>query len=107
VNTLQTYDIGDLIKLEVRFINDAGDPAEPTTVKLTLLKPNGSYVFHDFADVGTTIVAEGEGVYSLTITAQYSGKHNFRWEATGPGAGSEEGYFWVSLNKLAGAVAGG
>lgn len=97
---LQIYDIGDRIKLEVNVLDDAGAAATPTEIKLVILRPNGSFLIHALTDLGSEIVADDVGLYSHTFVAAYSGQHDFRWEVTGPGEGTEEGRLWVNLNRL-------
>lgn len=97
---IQTYDIGDRIKLEATFVNDAGVPVTPTSVALTIRYPDGTHTHHAYAVGPADILEEDTGTFTLEITADQSGQHDFRWFGTGEGGGTEEGYFWVSLNKL-------
>ena len=97
---VQKYDIDDRIKLEAHFVDDAGQPITPTSVALVIRYPDGTRTSHAHA-VGPADITEDEpGTFSLEITATMTGQHDFRWYATGEGGGAEEGYFWVSLNKL-------
>ena len=100
VAEVYTYDIGDRVKIEAMFRDDDGNPADPDTIVLGLRQPDGTRVVHDYSDPGQSpLVREEAGHYSYVMTAAQTGKHSFRWLATGTGAGADEGYFWVRLSR--------
>lgn len=105
MTTPDTYDIGDRVKLDITFKDDAGIDVDPDAVRLTLAYPDGNVETWGEGDVDTPIVHEATGYYSAEFTATMSGRHRFRWDANGPGAGSEEGYYYVNLNHLPNALA--
>lgn len=94
----QVYDIDDRIKIDATFKDDAGNAVDPTTVHLGIMYPDGTSVVYDKAAI--EMVNDAVGYYSVEIVAEASGKHRYRWLSLGPGAGAEEGYFWVNLNKM-------
>lgn len=92
-----SYDIGDRVKIDATFYDDAGVAVDPTTVTLGISYPDGTSEVVEKID----LLNEAAGYYSLERTVTMSGKHRYRWIATGPGAGAEEGYYWGNLNSLA------
>ena len=95
-----TYDVGDRVKLEVEFRDDAGQHVDPSTVVLGIRLPDGTRQTVDYSNPGTgPLEHEGTGRFAYILTAQIVGKHAFRWLSTGPGAGAFEDYFWVRLSR--------
>ena len=99
--TPQTYDIGDRVRLEAHFQDDAGNPVDPDTVVLGVRKPTGVHLVADASAPGIGLEHVATGHYAYEFTAEVTGKHSYRWLATGQGAGAEEGYLWVRLNRPA------
>lgn len=99
MSTPSTYDVGDRVKLDVVFKDNTGAEVDPTEVELQLRRPDGTTVSYTHP-TDSEIQKEATGVYSHVLTTEHSGQHDFHWKATGPGAGVEEGRFWVRLNAL-------
>ena len=97
---VHTYEIGDRVKLEINFADDAGQPVDPSTVVLGIRFPDGTRQTADYSNPGSSpLQHEAEGHFAYVMTADLVGKHAFRWLSTGPGAGAYEDYFWVRLSR--------
>lgn len=85
---MTTYDIGDLVTLTATLTNTAGTLSDPTSVTLTVRKPDGSS-----STVSNT--RSSTGVYTADVTIDQAGEWNYRWEGTGALVVAEEGQFYV------------
>jgi hypothetical protein len=84
------YDLGDVAVLNVTF-SVAGVPTDPTTVSLTVAKPDGSLTVYSSGQVSH----DGPGVFHVDVTADQAGDWVWRWVGTGAAADVETGYFSV------------
>lgn len=76
-----TYDLGGVAVLSFTALDVTGAPANATTCTLTITQPDGTVM-------GPTTLVGTAGVYSYYFTTQQSGRHTYRFLATGtPGAG--------------------
>ncbi len=85
---MDDHDIGDTITPYVDFKNAAGAAAAPTTVVLTVLKPNGT-------TSTPAVTTPSLGRYEATVAIDQSGTWTYRWVGTGAVAAAEEGSFYV------------
>lgn len=86
---INAYDVGDLVRLTATFSNAAGVLASPTTVTLTVTKPDGT------AASGTTPSNTGTGTYRHDLAVDQGGIWRYRWVSTGDPTTAEEGIFFV------------
>lgn len=101
--TRDPYDVGDIALLETTFEEpDPGDPeafipADPTTVRLQIWNPLGVLVV-DTALPDPVIELEhpAVGAFAYRFVISLGGEWLYRWTATGPGAGSEDGSLYVT-----------
>lgn len=70
--------VGDIVRIKVSFFDEEGEPADPETVKLTIL-PRQTGEPTEYED----LVEEDTGVYYLDYTIENPGVHEFRFEGTG------------------------
>jgi hypothetical protein len=76
-----TYDLGGVAVLTYTATDVNGNAANATTCTLTITQPDGTAV-------GPVTLTGTAGVYSYYFTTQQSGRHTYRFVATGtPGAG--------------------
>lgn len=88
--TANTYDIGDQVRLTVKFKNAAGAAADPTTATIIVREPDDT----ETAYSGTLVnPAVGTYYYDLTITA--AGIHHYRGKGTGAVVAAAERFFNV------------
>lgn len=88
------YDIGDLAKVSAAFTNAAGAAIDPTVVKLTVKKPDGTLTTYTYG-VGDTIVKDSTGNYHANIDLTLAGTWRYRWFSTGTGQAAEEDDLFV------------
>lgn len=94
---MATYDIGDVVKLTGTFRDVDGDLANPTTVTLTVLEPDGTTSTPSASSSST-------GIYTATVTIDQSGTWRYRWEGTGDVVTAEEGSFDVRPRRVPAAA---
>lgn len=93
---MNTYDIGDQVRLTATFKNRSGSPADPTTVTFTYQKPGGPVI----SDSGA-VVKDSTGVYHYDLTLDnVPGKWRYRFAGTGALIAAEEGEFRVDPSVL-------
>lgn len=86
---INSYDIGDTVRLTAGFSNAAGALADPATVALTVTKPDGTLL------AGTTPTNTSTGLYGYDLVPDMAGLWRYRWVSTGDPATAEEGVFFV------------
>lgn len=90
---MKQFDIGDQPTIEASFRDTSGEPADPTTVTLTVKAPDGTE-----QDVEVTRNSLGE--YSGVVEPDQSGMWRYRWAATGALVAAEEGWFYVRIQRV-------
>lgn len=89
----QTFDVGDALSANVAF--SVGETAtDPTTVVATVRSPDGILTAFTYG-VGTSIVRDDEGVYSLVVVPDVPGAWVVRWVGTGAVADTTETIYAV------------
>jgi len=75
---------GTLVTVTATYVDDDGEPVDPTTVTLKVKSPAGTsftYVFNTNAEIQRA----STGVYWGDVTASIAGRWSYRWEGTGTG----------------------
>lgn len=75
----ETYQTGETIRLTAVITDSAGDPADPTTVVISIKKPDGAL---DVTDVAMSSDVSGTYYYDYTIAAD-TGLYYASVKATG------------------------
>lgn len=96
--TVNRYDVGDVVKLTASFVDDAGDPVDPTTVSLYIQDPSGNVATETYNPGNITRVSEGNYRYDLAIDEH--GSWLWRWESTGTGQAGGESELVVSVQRV-------
>lgn len=96
---MNIYDTGDQVRIEVRFTDDDGQPADPTVVKLFYAGP-GTETELTYDGV-STIVREGVGSYYVDIVPQMPGTWRYRWQGSGTVTAAGEERFEVRRSMFA------
>jgi len=91
---MNTYDIGDVARVEVTGINVGGVPTDPTTLTLSVQPPSGTPTSYTYG-VGTTIVKDAIGEYHALLTPSVAGRWTYNWRGTGAAAFAESGTFYI------------
>jgi len=77
--------LGQTERLRVEFTDFSGDPIDPATVTLRILKPDGTLVTYDSSSGVTNdpTPTEGDGVFYRDTLMDQVGDWQIRWESTG------------------------
>lgn len=96
---MNTYDIGDLVRIQSTFKNVDGTVVDPTTITFKLKTPDGTvttYVYGSNAEV----VKEGTGIYHVDWSCTQAGQHIYLYVGTGTVQTAEDATFMVHERML-------
>lgn len=96
-DVLNTYDVGDLVRLSSAFVVSSV-ATDPTTVTLALRKPSGTALSYTYG--AAQITKDSVGNYHKDISVDDTGVWAYKWTGTGTCETVEEGRFLVRLSKL-------
>lgn len=88
---MNSYDVGDEVKLTAEFVNDTGSPTDPDAVTLRV---RGGSTVTDYT-VGGGITHTGTGSFTALIPVTVPGTWIYRWSGTANPKTTEEGRFFV------------
>lgn len=87
--------IGGNVRITARIYNEADSSIDPTSLVFTIKDSRGDSTSYTY-DSGDDVAKETVGNYYIDFTPSYSGRHYWRWVATGLGyALAREGSFVV------------
>lgn len=86
-------DVGDALPIYVDFKNVAGAAADPTTVALSIVKPDATVL-------SPSPTHPSLGRYEYTIAISQTGRWTYTWTGTGAVAAVERGSFMVRASVL-------
>lgn len=93
---MNSYDVGDQVRLTVHWTDSAGTATDPTTVTCLLRRRYQlSPVTTTTYTYPATITKSSTGVYYVDVTPDQEGIWDYRWVATGTVVKAEEGAFNV------------
>lgn len=92
--TINSYDVGDLVRVSAAFTDDAGTATDPTTVSIAYKSPAGVTTTLVYG-TDPEVVRDSAGHYHADIDVTESGTWRFRWFSSGPGQAAEESRFYV------------
>ncbi len=87
------WDVGDAVILSIDFENAVGAATNPTTVVLTVKKPNGTLTTPAFTNPST-------GHYESVIAIDQAGTWKYRWTGTGVLNKARESLFTVRYSMV-------
>ena len=93
---MNSYDIGDLIRLRGSFTNSAGAAVDPSSVTLQyrqLIADPSSYTTLVYGVNSIVKASTGEYYHDLSVTSD--GEWRYRWNGLGANAAAVEGSFKV------------
>jgi hypothetical protein len=98
--TTETYDIGQVTRLTLAVEAEVGGSpnlaaADPTALTFTMLEPNGDVTVRTEPGSPGIDGHPSQGGYFVDWTWRMAGRHFWRWEGTGQGAGSSSDEAWV------------
>jgi hypothetical protein len=102
--TTPTYDYGESVTLTVEFLDDVGAPADPSTVKLLLTKPDGTSLTEITASspYTPTYAHPSVGNFEYTFDPDMAGTWVGKWTGANTHKVVEEYYFVVKANGKSG-----
>lgn len=91
---MNTYDIGDKVRIQGAFSDLSGAAVDPTTVECSVREPDGTITTYAWpADPEVVRLAVGEFAFDLPVDA--AGVWAYRFAGTGPGHAAGERQFAV------------
>ena len=98
--SINTYDLGDLVRITGTFKDEDGAVLDPTTVYFEYKTPAGVVTTLTYGIDGS-VIRDSTGVYHCDLDANASGEWYCRWYSTGTGQAAEEEVFYVNPTNLA------
>ncbi len=95
--SINLYVPGSVVRLFQTFTDDAGDPAMPDSLTLSILKPDGTSESFDLIDFTTDSPFTGR--YYRDYSPSLIGRYFWRWEA--PNQAADEGEFVITSRVFA------
>lgn len=96
---INVYHVGDLVRIDGDFKDDAGALQDPTGLSFKFEDPSGNettYVYLTDAE----LVRDGTGEFHVDIDADEVGDWHYKWLATGTGQAAEPGQFKVAPSQF-------
>lgn len=97
---MASYDVGDLAACTVTFADSDGDPADPSTVRFKVRRPDGTTSTWTHG-VDSEVVKTAVGAYRVHLDLTGSGIWGFRFEGTGSIQAAVEGSLQVNGSAFA------
>lgn len=92
---MNSYDVGDSIRLIVTFTNTGGTLTDPTAITLIIAPGTAGTITYTYADGSITRAAAGSYYRDLLPIPGTAGFWTYRWEATGDVIAAVETQFFV------------
>lgn len=95
------FDVGDQIKLRVVITDENDVQVDPTGLRIRVKLPDGT-ISVDAAGTpdGNGIVKANVGDFHYLFTVTITGRHVYKWDATGTAVGAEEKTFMVKETEF-------
>lgn len=99
--TLNTYDVGKLVRCTAVFTNSAGEEIDPDAVYFEFRNPAGTVIAYQYG-VGSEVVKTATGNYYVDVnTTTYGhGNYYYRFDSTGTGQTAGEHRFIVRASRV-------
>ena len=98
---MNTYDVGDRVKLQAVIKNSAGAAVDPTTVALTVKPATGMATSYTYALAEVSKTAVGTYSMEYTIPSHSGGVYYYKFTAGGTYIGMEQSSFAVRVDDAA------
>jgi hypothetical protein len=95
-----TYDIGDRVRLAATFQDLNSNLADPTTITLTIKKPNQPAVVYAYALSPALLIRDSVGRYHVDLDLHIAGTWKYKWNGGGAIIAAEEGRIFVRPNNV-------
>ena len=93
---MESYDLGNLVRVSGSFTTVTGAPADPTTITLRVKDPTGTIAVY----TGGAMVRDGIGAYHYDLVPAKSGTWSYRWEGTGAVTAAGDSSFAVTPSAI-------
>lgn len=97
--TINTYDVGGLIRCSAVFTSIAGAAVDPTVVKFKYRTPSGTIATYTYG-IDAALVKDSTGHYHVDVDATRDGMWFYRFESTGAGQAAEEHGFFIANSEF-------
>ena len=97
--TINTYDVGGLIRCSAIFTNIAGAAVDPAVVKFKFRTPAGTITTYTYG-TDAALVKDSTGNYHVDVNATGEGMWFYRFESTGTGQAAEEHNFFIANSEF-------
>lgn len=98
---MNTYDVGDTIRLQATFTNSAGTQVDPSSVSLQYKQYRADPLSYTTLVYGVnSIVLAGAGSYYHDFAVSSGGEWRYRWNGTGANQAAVEGQFLVRWRNV-------
>lgn len=94
---MNTYNIGNLVRLSSAFTTQAGAPVDPTTITVRIKDPTGHITVLTYP---ANISKDDTGAFHADFVPTMSGYHSYRWEGTGAATAAAETQFSVNPSAI-------
>lgn len=98
--TVNSYDLGDLVRVTAAFTNTAGTAIDPAAVFFQAKDPNGTLTEYTYG-TDVELVRDSLGNYHADVAAAAAGTWHYRFYSTGSGQAAETGSFTVERSEFA------
>lgn len=95
-----TFDIGDRVRLAATFQDLNGNLTDPTTITLTVRKPNSPSVTYAYALSPAIVTKDAVGKYHVDLDLHLSGAWKYKWAGAGAVIAAEEGRIFVRSSSV-------
>lgn len=92
---MNSYHIGDVVRVSAEFTDADGEYLDPTDVYFQAMKPDGTLAADYEYGVDAEIVRTAVGRFYCDVSVDTTGLWRRRWWSTGTGAAADEGKFLV------------
>lgn len=94
------YDIGSLVRIDAEFFDAAGNPDDPTLVRVLVLAPSAATATEYQYGRDTEVKTAGAGHYYLEVIPDEAGEWVYRVEGEGEVQAAQENSFVVRPSRI-------
>ncbi len=91
---MNSYDLGDQVRLSATFTDVDGAAVDPTVITVKWAAPNGAVTDLTYG-VDLNVTQEETGVFYVDFVPDAAGTWAYRWESSGTVTAAAEGAFMV------------
>lgn len=97
--SVNTYQLGDLVRCSGPFTNAAGTAIDPTAVLFEVKDPAGTLTTYTYG-TDAELVRDSAGNYHVDVDANLPGTWYYRFYSTGTGQAADEASFIVETSQF-------